>query len=51
MANKIDREIADKIMQAKYFAVMADEVTDASNQEQVAICMHWVNNELLVTAA
>ena len=46
MANKINREIADKIRQMKYFAVMADEVTDASNREQVVICMRWVDNEL-----
>jgi len=25
--NKINREIADKISQAKYFSIMADEVT------------------------
>jgi len=46
MANKINREIADKIKQAKYFSIMANEVTDASNQEQVVVCMHWVDNEL-----
>ena len=46
MANKINREIADQIRQAKYFAVMADEVTDASNREQVVVCMRWVNDEL-----
>ena len=46
MANKINREIVDKIRQAKYFAVMTDEVTDASNPEQVVVCMRWVDNEL-----
>ena len=45
MANKINREMADKIRQAKYFAVMADGVTDTSNREQVVVCMRWVDDE------
>ena len=42
MANTITRNIANE---AKYFSLMADEVTDVSNREQV-VCMCWVNGEL-----
>ena len=46
MANTITRNIANKIIEAKYFSLMADEVTDVSNREQVVVCMHWVDGEL-----
>ena len=46
MANTITRNIANKIREAKYFSLMADEVTDVSNREQVVVCMHWVDGEL-----
>ena len=29
------REIASSLQQARYFAIMVDEVTDSSNKEQV----------------
>ena len=31
--------IANKIREANYFSLMADEVTDVSNREQVVVCM------------
>jgi len=43
MANSIVRKIADIIRNNTYFSLMADEVTDSSNREQVAICLHWVD--------
>ena len=45
MANSINRDIAKKIRQAKYFSLMADEVTDVSNRDQVVVCMHWVDDK------
>ena len=45
MANTIIRDISNKIRQAKYFSLMADEVTDVSNREQVAVCICWVDGE------
>ena len=44
MALHVVRQIATSIQQAKYFTVMADEVTDCSNKEQVAICFCTVDD-------
>ena len=46
MANTITRNIANNICEAKYFSLMADEVTDVSNRELVVVCMPWVDGEL-----
>ena len=46
MALSVVRGIATSIREAKYFAIMADEVTDASNREQVVLCFRWVDSEL-----
>ena len=43
MARHILRNIAKSIQQAKYFTIMADEVTDCSNKEQVAVCFRTVD--------
>ena len=42
MALSIIRDIALSVRVAKYFTIMADEVTDASNREQVAV---WVGSD------
>ncbi|KAL5463626.1 hypothetical protein EMCRGX_G032541 [Ephydatia muelleri] len=39
------RDIALSIREAKYFTIMADEVTDASNREQVVVCFRWVDSD------
>ena len=36
---------ASSIRDAKYFTIMADEVTDASNREQVVVCFRWVGSD------
>ena len=46
MALSIIRDIALSIREAKYFTIMADEVTDASNREQVVVCFRWVDSDL-----
>ena len=46
MANHILRDILSiSINKAKYFALMADEVTDISNKEQVVICLRYVDDK------
>ena len=45
MANKITQKIASCVQGAKYYSIMADEVTDASNREQVIICLRWVSDD------
>ena len=46
MANTTIRDISNKIQKAKYFSLMADEVTDVSNRTQVVVCICWVDDEL-----
>ena len=43
MANQILREIALSIQYSKCFSLMAGEVTDILNVEQVAICLCYVD--------
>lgn len=43
MAVNVLREIATSIQKAKFFSLMADEVTDASNKEQVIVCFRTVD--------
>ena len=45
MVKCILRDVAASIKQANYFTLMADEVTDVVNKEQVAICIRSVNEE------
>ena len=45
MALQILWEITDLLQKAHYHTLMADKVTDISNREQVAICMHWVDDD------
>lgn len=37
------REIAGCLQSAPFFSLMVDETTDASNVEQVVVCLRWVN--------
>ena len=43
MALNILRQTISKIQKAKYYTIMADEVTDCSNKEQLVICLRWVD--------
>ena len=45
MALSIIQDIASSIRDAKYFTIMGDEMTDASNREQVVVCFHWVGSD------
>ena len=46
MALKIIQKIGESLQGSDYFTIMADETTDASNKEQVVICMRWVDNNV-----
>ena len=39
------RKIASNIQQLGYYTLQADEVTDASNKEQVVTCLRWVDSQ------
>ena len=45
MSIKVLQEIAASIHQARYFALMADEVTDSSNKQQLVVCFPWVDDD------
>ena len=46
MALHVLRDIAAFIQNAKFFSLMADEVTNASNKEQVVMCIRSVDESL-----
>ena len=48
MPLKILQDIAKDINNSIFYTIMADEVTDASNQEQFVICLRWVDQFLEV---
>ena len=45
MANSIVHKIAAAIKATRYCTLMANEVTDSLNREQVVICLHWIDNK------
>ena len=46
MALQILREVVSSLRPAPFVTLMMDETTDASNSEQVVICLWWVNGNL-----
>ena len=40
--------IAHEIQCTPFYSIMADETTDASNNEQLVICFRWVDDNLQV---
>ncbi len=48
MSMSILRSIASSLHSTDAFSIMADECTDISNHEQLAICFRWVDNDLEV---
>ena len=48
MAIKVLHGIASDTAESGYYSIMADESTDASNIEQLVICICWVDKEMTV---
>ena len=46
MALSILRDVSKEIQASSFFSVMCDECTDASNKEQLVICIRWVDPQL-----
>ena len=46
MALSILRDVARNIQNGVFYTIMADEVTDSSNQEQFVLCLRWVDEDL-----
>ena len=48
MALQVLREIAKNIQDAVIYTVLADETADVSNNEQLVLCIHWVDDNINV---
>ena len=48
MAHQILRELLDRIREAEWFALVADETQDVSGVEQFSISLRWVDTEYVV---
>ncbi len=46
MALSALRKITAELSQTQFFCIMSDESTDASNREQLVICIRWVDSNL-----
>ena len=42
-AEVITKQIINEIKESKYFSILADEVTDCSNKEQMPLVIHYVD--------
>ena len=47
LADQIKQQIVQKVKAAKWYTVIADEVTDASNKEQLSIVLRYVEGDSL----
>ena len=45
MAHQVQRDLVSDI-RGHYFSIIADEYTDARNDEQLTICLRWVDEML-----
>ena len=48
MADQVRQSIIQKVQAAKWYTVIADEVTDVSNKEQLSFVLRYVDNVSLV---
>ena len=48
LGDHIQRKIITNVQSAKFFSVVADEVTDCSNKEQLSIVLRYVHPETLL---
>ena len=48
MATNILQDISTRLQQSPFLALMMDETTDISNNEQTTIVLRWVSEDLIV---
>ena len=48
LALGILKKISKQIQTAELLTIMADETADILNQEQVVICIRWIDDEILM---
>ena len=45
MSLNVFRKIAANLQNGVWYTIMADEVTDTSNREQVTVCLRWIDEQ------
>lgn len=40
------KSIAENMQNSSFFTIMADESADVANQEQVVVCIRWIDNNI-----
>ena len=45
MALQVFREVATNLHSGSLYTIMANETTDISNQEQLVLCLRWVDDK------
>ena len=45
MALQVFREVAINLHSGSLYTIMANETTDISNQEQLVLCLRWVDDK------
>ena len=48
LADQVRRQIIQKVQAAKWYTVIADEVTDVSHKEQLSIVLRYVDSDSLL---
>ena len=46
MALRVLREVAENIQNVDFYSIACDEATDVKNVSELAVCLHWVKDEL-----
>ena len=46
ISDQIIRSLAAEIRHSHFFALLADETTDASNRQQLVVCIRWIDDGL-----
>ena len=48
MAEEVVKELTAEVQNSPFFSIIADEYTDASNDEQLTVCIRWIDDMLNV---
>ena len=48
MGNTVLRQLLTKIRAVRFFSIMADEMRDISNHEQMSMVIRWVDTEYVI---
>ena len=47
MANEVSRRKLTEIKESKFFSIICYEYTDASNKEDLSLCVRWIDQNLI----